>query len=157
MSVSYSPMKFSFPIQPLCLDKEFSQCTSPFSSPVHTPSSSPLSSPPRIERLMLFDTPHTPKSLLRRSTISENQPTIPPPYQSDRQFHCQTVTGTSAHKSRSIHLLHYIYTLIHTVHDLYACIHVHVYMCMYISVVCMIIMTTFGYSYTMLSLSQFLY
>ena len=128
-------MKFSFPIQPLCLDKEFSQCTSPFSSPVHTPSSSsPLSSPPRIERLMLFDTPHTPKSLLLRSSISENQPTIPPSYQSDRQFHCQTVTGASAHKSRSIHLLHYIYTLIHTAHDLYACIHctctctcIHVY------------------------------
>lgn len=99
--ITPSPMKFSFPIQPLCLDKEFSQCTSPFSSPVHTPSSSsPLSSPPRIERLMLFDTPHTPKSLLLRSSISENQPTIPPPYQSDQQFHCQTVTGASAHKSR---------------------------------------------------------
>lgn len=42
-------------------------------TPNHTPTISPLSSPPRIERLRLFDTPHTPKTLLRRSSMSERE------------------------------------------------------------------------------------
>ena len=65
-----SPMKFA--LNPLCLENEFSHSSlSPYKTPVHTPYSSPLSSPPRIERLRLFDTPCTPRSLLRKSNITE--------------------------------------------------------------------------------------
>lgn len=68
---SYSPPKYPVPI---ALEKEFSQVETQYCTPDCTPSTSPLSSPPRIERLRLFDTPYTPKSLLRRSSMTETEP-----------------------------------------------------------------------------------
>lgn len=65
-NLSYSPLKYPVPI---ALEKEFSQVETQYC----TPSTSPLSSPPRIERLRLFDTPYTPKSLLRRSSMTETE------------------------------------------------------------------------------------
>uniref|UniRef100_A0A1X7UF81 Wee1-like protein kinase n=1 Tax=Amphimedon queenslandica TaxID=400682 RepID=A0A1X7UF81_AMPQE len=56
-------------------DEEYSLLPPRYLTPERsTPLSSlsPLSSPPRIDRLRLFDTPHTPMTLLRRSSMSEN-------------------------------------------------------------------------------------
>ncbi len=72
-------MKFSLNLQPLCLDNEFNHTSThlPDTTPVHTPTSSPLSSPPRIERLRLFDTPCTPRSLIRKSSNYESTCSTP--------------------------------------------------------------------------------
>lgn len=55
-----SPLKFTLHMKPMNLEREFF-------SPHHQ------SSPPNIERLRLFDTPHTPRSLVRRSSASSRQ------------------------------------------------------------------------------------
>ena len=76
----YSPLSSSSPLHPVSLEKEFalvpSQCFTPSCTPIHTPSSSPLSSPPRVDRLRLFDTPHTPKSLIKRASANDMIPNV---------------------------------------------------------------------------------
>lgn len=68
----HSPLSYSMMVKPVCLEKELAEVASSPSSPTPvTPPPYSLSSPPHIECLRLFDTPQTPKSIIRRSSIME--------------------------------------------------------------------------------------